>query len=87
MIATLYFITSYSPNLTWHDTSADWYLISGLPYEQVLEELKELKQNEAGVSDKVFAYKYVLDPEGTMQKLQEEAIMMFAGIKNYEKLK
>ena len=45
---------------------------SGLPYEQVLEELKELKQNEAGVSDKVFAYKYVLDPEGTMQKLQEE---------------
>ena len=69
-------------------TPDSWLIfVSGLPYEQVLEELKELKQNEAGVSDKVFAYKYVLDPEGTMQKLQEEAIMMFAGIKNYEKLK
>ena len=34
----------------------------------------------------MFAYKYVLDPEGTMQKLQEEAIMMFAGMEIYERL-
>lgn len=56
-----------------------------MPYEQVLNELKELKQSEAGVSDKVFAYKYVLDPDGKMQQLQEEAIMMFAGMYDYYK--
>ncbi|XP_067935162.1 sphingosine-1-phosphate lyase-like isoform X2 [Watersipora subatra] len=50
----------------------------GLPYEQVMQELKELKEGEADIGNKVFAYKYMLDPDGKMQKLQEEAIMMFS---------
>jgi len=50
-----------------------------MPYEEVMKELKDLKESEAGVSSKIFAYKYMLDPDGRMQKLQEDAIMMFAG--------
>ena len=50
-----------------------------MPYEDVIKELKEIKEAEADVGNKVFAYKYIVDPEGKMQKLQEEAIMMFAG--------
>ncbi|KAF6018671.1 hypothetical protein EB796_023022 [Bugula neritina] len=50
----------------------------GMPYEEVMKELKDLKESEAGVSSKIFAYKYMLDPDGRMQKLQEDAIMMFA---------
>ena len=53
-----------------------------MPYEQIMKELKELKDGEADVGKKVFAYKYMLDPDGKMQKLQEEATMMFSGIYN-----
>lgn len=44
-----------------------------------MKELKELKESEAETANKVFAYKYMLDPDGKMQKLQEEATMMFSG--------
>jgi len=45
-----------------------------------MAELKSLKDAEKDVQNKVFAYKYVLDPTGTMQKLQETAIMSFSGL-------
>lgn len=55
------------------------YLYSGVPYDEIMAELKKLKEAEADVGQKVFAYKYILDPEGTMQGLQEHAIMTFTG--------
>lgn len=50
-----------------------------MTYDEILQELEDLKAAEADVGSKIFAYKYILDPEGTMQKLQHTAIKTFSG--------
>lgn len=49
-----------------------------------MKEIKSIKEAESDIGNKVFAYKYILDPDGKMQQLQEKAIMMFSGLFYYE---